>query len=142
MILHKVDIEAWNDIAEKAYLSVFNSDRPTAMNTFDYALFVTDDDDKPVCYTTCLEFDSESIYMQHGGAFPEAQKTVKTARGYHLMIAFLREHYKQATTRILNINRPMLRLADSAGFVINGVDVHGEAIYLHLINKFVEDDEG
>jgi hypothetical protein len=123
-------------MAEKAHAVCFNENRPKEMNTFDFALLATDKDDNAIAYATCIEIDSESVYMQHGGAFPNAKKSMKAVNAYHRFIAFLREKFKRASTRIQNINIPMLKLAFSAGFIVNGCDCHGDEIYLHLINNF------
>ena len=114
----------------------FKEHRPTEMNTFDFALFAENDDGTPSAYATCIEMDKESVYMQHGGAFPGSEKSLKAVGAYHRFLAYLREHYKRASTRVENINTPMLKLAMSAGFLINGLDCYGTQIFLHLENDF------
>jgi hypothetical protein len=66
-------------------------------------------------------------------------KGVYTVKGYLMMMKFLRENYQRASTRIRNSNIPMLKLAMSAGFLVNGIDAHpnGET-YLHLWNEFIQ----
>lgn len=110
------------------------------MNTFDYALLVVRDK-TPQCYSTIIELDKYSAYMQHGGTFPSAEGKATTGRGYFKMVNYLREHYKRASTKIRNVNTPMIKLALAAGFVINGLDAHTDGkIFLHLLNEFQEDN--
>lgn len=140
MNISVLTLEQWNLMSEKAHMVCFNEVRPKEVNTFDFALFATDKNDTAIAYATCIELDNESVYMQHGGAFPEARKSMKAVNAYHRFVAQLKGKYKRASTRVQNINIPMLKLAFSAGFVINGLDTHGDEIFLHLINNF--DGEG
>jgi hypothetical protein len=133
--LEKVTLEQWNLIAEDAHRYCFGDYRPKEMNTFDFALVVRNE--SQICaYSTCLEVDKESIYMQHGGAFPNIEKVVYTLRAYELMLGALRAKYKMATTRILNKNIPMLKLAFRGGFIVNGIDMNEGNVFLNLVNKF------
>lgn len=132
MNLKRLTLEEWGVVSEEAHALVFNEVRPPSFNTFDYALMVSDENDRPVCYATLIEMDRHSVYMQHGGAFPEVAKTTRVARGYHLMIAYLKEHNVKIATRVLNTNLPMLKLALSAGLLINGIDMVGHEIFLNM----------
>lgn len=125
-------------IAEDAHLICFKEVRPWYVNTFNYALMVEDEGGVPLAYCTCLELDAASVYMQHGGAFPSAEKSHKTVRAYHMMVNYLRENYERSATIIKNVNIAMIKLAYSAGFIIHGVDYMEDGIYLHLINDFLK----
>lgn len=144
MILHKVSLEEFNVVAEKAHLICFNEVRPADHNTFDFALFIEDEEHVPLAYATCIEMEKKSVYMQHGGAFPhknidEAASlkdlTVRV-KSYHMMIRFLKEKYAQATTKIKGSNIAMLKLAFSAGFVPVGADIVEDGFFIHLRANF------
>lgn len=139
MTLHRVSLDEWNKLSESAHLAVFKERRPPWMNTFDYALFV-EEASVPMTYATCIEFDSESVYMQHGGAFPPAEKSIKAYRGYQLIMEYLRKCYLRASTRIQNTNLKMLHMAMKEGFLINGVDLLENEVFVHLTNKLKEGD--
>jgi hypothetical protein len=135
--LERVTLEDWKVIAEDAHFYCFQENRPKDLNTFDYALIVRND--KELCaYATIIESDKESVYMQHGGAFPNIEKGVYTARAYFTILKELKNHYKRANTKIRNTNIPMLKLAFSAGFLVNGIDLSRGEVFLHLVKEFYE----
>lgn len=119
-------------MSREAHKLCFNEDRPIELNTCDYALLVVNERNHPIAYSTVIEIDKNSAYMQHGGSFPEFAGTIKVARAYHLMIAFIKENYKRITTRIQNTNMAMLKLAMSAGLLVNGIDFISGDIFLNL----------
>ena len=136
MKVTKFSLTEWGEMKPEILHSLcFNELREHKANTFDFALLVTDED-IPQCYATCIEMDNESIYMQHGGALPSAKENLRAVRGYHLIINWIKEKYKRASTRIENKNIAMLKLAFSAGFLVNGIDLFGDEIFLHLKNDF------
>lgn len=136
MRLNVLSLPEWNEIAEQWHKACFEEQRPASMNRCDYALVVTDSE-KMICYTTILEFDSQTAHMQHGGSAPEVRGTALTVRGYKMMMQWLREKYSQATTHIGNWNIPMLKMAMNEGFLIVGADFHNDGVcYLHLFNEF------
>lgn len=136
MILHILKKDQWNALAENAHLTCFKEERPAHLNTFDFAVMV-EENDVPLAYATCIELDSESVYMQHGGAFPSAAKSAKAYLAYKSILNFLRGTHKRASTRIRNTNLPMLKMALKEGFIINGIDYYEDnQVYLHLLNGF------
>lgn len=136
MTLKRYSLTEFSVLVESAHMVCFKEERPWYVNTFTFALMVEDDDGVPLAYCTCLEMDTASIYMQHGGAFPSAEKGPKTVRAYHKMIQYLRDNYERASTIIKNNNIAMIKLAYSAGFEIHGVDYMHDGIFLHLLNDF------
>jgi len=127
--IKRFTLEEWNACAEEIHVYAFNEIRDSDMNTFDFALMALRDGE-PMAYCTCIELDKMSAYMQHGGRLPGSEGTINTAKGYHLMVRYLKEHYKNISTRIRNTNRPMLKLALAVGFVTTGTDSYGSEIYL------------
>jgi len=130
--LRKLSLEEWNEMSKDAHLLCFSEERNPEMNRCNFALLITDEKDVPVAYSTIVELDSLSAYMQHGGAFPEFQGTTKVARAYHLMLAYLKEHYLKITTRIKNTNIAMLKLALSADLLVSGIDYVTGDLFLNL----------
>lgn len=112
----------------------FNQERPDDMDRINYALVVFNEQ-APCCYSTLIEIDKNSVYMQHGGAFPNVAKSVYTVKGYHMMVNILKSQYSFISTRVLNKNYPMIKLAHSAEFLINGIDVCDDEIFLNLYWK-------
>lgn len=135
MILHKVGLTDFKNMAEQAHLICFNEIRPAGKNTFDFALFVESDEHLPMAYATCIEMDKGTLYMQHGGAFPQSHG-VGAVRAYHKIMNFVREGYERASTIIKGDNIPMLKMALSQGFVPHGADVMSDGFFIHLLNDF------
>lgn len=113
----------WATISESVHKYSFGLDRPKDFDRISYALLVKKDQEM-ACYATVVELDGESAYMQHGGNFPSTEKTTLTLRAYIMMVNYLREKYKNVSTRIWNKNKSMLKLAWAGGFVITGCEVN------------------
>lgn len=129
MDVKKFSVDEWKMVAEEIHAYAFSEDRPQSLNTFDFALMVLKDN-KPMCYATCIELDSECVYMQHGGKLPDADGTINVAKGYVELIKYLNGKYKNITTKIQNTNTAMQRLALSVGLVPTGIDFYSNQIFL------------
>jgi len=135
MEVQRFSLEEFNVISKQVHLNCFNEIREEEVNTFDFALMAIHKGE-PVAYATCIEFDKDTCYMQHGGSLPGGHGTINTARGYVKMLMFIKEKYPMITTRIQNTNVRMLKLALGAGFIPIGIDCHNaDEIYLHMMNK-------
>jgi hypothetical protein len=119
----KVSLEEFNVIAEDVHKGCFQEMRPKEMNRFDYALLTSTEKNGLTSYSTILEHDSASAYMQHGGTFHPDNKML-TTKSYLKMIEWLKGHYPVLTTRIFNWNVSMIKLALQAGFLIHGVEYY------------------
>lgn len=109
----------WRELSADAHLTCFGEVNDPSRERINLALMAVDD--APVAYMTIRELCPETIYLQYGGAFPGTQGTVKSFRGYTLMLSKLSElGYKDALTNIENSNIPMLKFAMKAGFKIIG----------------------
>lgn len=113
-------------------MACFLEERPKEYNTFDFALFVEDGEGLPLGYMTCIEYNKETVYMQHGGGFPSIAQTTRVYAVYHLMMNYLKEHYKKLTTLIWNENLKMLKLAYTAGLRPTGIEFINGQVYLQL----------
>lgn len=129
--LEKVPPTEWNKLAEDAHLICFQERRPSSANTFDFAL-VCFDEKEIFSYATIVETDSETAYMQHGGAMPNIKSSIHVKRVYHETVSWLKERYKKITTRVKNTNVAMLKLAFSEGLLVQGVICYPEGVFLQL----------
>lgn len=130
----KLSSDEWKMYAEDAHLICFNERMSAELNRIDFAL-VVHEGDVPLAYTTCREFDANTVYMQFGGAFPSVRGTLKSFQCYMKMLEALKSHYKRATTLIENNNIPMLKFAMKAGFLITGVRYFkGSVLLEHLLD--------
>jgi hypothetical protein len=133
MHLEGYTAEEWQTFAENAHLICFNEHRPAEMNRIDFALLVVDGK-TPQAYGTFREIDSETVYMQYGGSFPETLNTVKSFQAYCLVLNYLKERYKRATTLIENTNLVMMKFAMKQGLRIIGVrNFKGSILLEHYI---------
>jgi hypothetical protein len=141
--MEKLSPEEWGLLSENAIKFSFGwDDWPPERNRVDFALVVRDSETKELCcYSTIVEMDGETAFMQHGGNFPTAKGNVKTTRGYLRMLNYLRENYKTIQTTIWNKNKAMLKLAWAGDFIIQGfnVDKHGDVLLLHEIDTTLKD---
>jgi RimJ/RimL family protein N-acetyltransferase len=130
--LQKLTPKEWENLAEDAHTTVFGENRPHALNRFHFVVIVLCNSELGG-YFTCLEMDSETLYIQHGGVFPPFQKTIHAAQGYATFIKWGLENYKRLWTRIENTNEAMIKLALRIGFIITGNSNFGGKIYLELM---------
>lgn len=122
----------WAKISESVHKFSFGTERTPDFDRISYALLVRKDEEL-AAYSTIIELDKDSCYMQHGGNFPEVKGGPLTLRSYLMMVNYIREKYKFVSTRIWNRNRAMLKLAWAAGFVITGCEVNRSGdLYLVL----------
>lgn len=138
MIVKRFSSQEWKNYAEDAHKIVFGEIRPHEMNRIDFAL-ATIKDEVPLTYGTYREVDSDTIYMQYGGAFPSSRGGVLAWEGYSRTIDELQSMgYKYATTLIENDNLPMLKFALKKGFRVIGVRNFEGKILCELLKKFKE----
>lgn len=129
----ELDPPSWNKVATNTLKYSFGCDWPEEKGRVSKAYITQDESTKvPYGFMTLVEFDSESVYMQHGGNFPTS-KGFLTLKTYQAMVDRARKQYKYISTRICNRNTPMIKLALHVGFLITGtqLDPHGD-LYLVL----------
>lgn len=130
MIVEVLSSEVWKELAKEAHLCCFGELRPSTMDRISFAL-LTSEDEKPLGYLTARELDSESVYLQYGGAFPDTRGTINSLKVYKSMLLKLKEiGFIRATTYIENINKPMLKFAMKCGWTITGLRTFKNAILL------------
>ena len=136
MVLRRASLEDFNKIAEQAHLITFDEYRPNTINTYDFALLAEDDAGIPLGYIACFEFDKESVWVLHGGVFPNTRKSMRAAQVFHKAMNYLRENYKRVKLDTRNDNIAMIKLAYSAGFKIMGVEQQHSGLYLAMGVEF------
>lgn len=134
MYVRKFEKEAWKQISKEIHAYSFGEKLEPDEETISFALMAVKNDE-PQSYCTIIELDKNTCYMQHGGALPASQGTINVAKSYAMMVLWIKEKYPRITTRIKNDNIKMIKLALSAGFVIIGVEMYEDGIFLSLINN-------
>lgn len=135
LTLEKIGALAWQELAGNAHKIVFDEVMPPEYDRIDYVLYVYDADctnHEPLGYITVREFDAETAYLKHGGAFPRAVKSVYAWKALQMCLTHLKSRYKRITTLVENDNTSYLRMALTAGFRVIGVRVFQGIILLEL----------
>lgn len=116
----KIPNEEWKVMEELSHIICFGDQRPASLNRHHFVIagFI---DKEIMGYTTCIEMDSETVYLQHGGSFPNYEKSLYVWQAYQALLELLRPDYKRAWTRVKNTNTVMLKLALKLGFLITGI---------------------
>ncbi len=132
--LDKVEGSTWEQYcAAHAHQAVFGERLPPEYDRIDFALMALDvETSKAVGYITVREFDAESAYLKHGGAFPPIKGTIFSYSAFRLCLSWLVERYKRITTLVENTNRTYLKMALSAGFRVIGIRNFQGLILLEL----------
>jgi RimJ/RimL family protein N-acetyltransferase len=132
-VVEKINPGEWASLAKDAHLICFNEVREPSMDRIDYALINSRDGD-PLNYCTVRELDSESVYWQYGGAFPNSKGTGTTYYSYQRNAEWTFEQgYKRITTYIENNNVAMLKIAIKVGFRVIGTRTFNNHIMLELL---------
>lgn len=123
----------WDLFAEEAHKVVFREIRKPDMNRISYALLLTEDK-VPLAYATLRELDKESVYWQHGGVFPPAEKNVSAVKCYLRVLSYCVDAgYHRVTTYIENTNKAMLKMALTVGFIPMGIRYFDKQIFLEFL---------
>lgn len=127
--------ESWEGLSELAHQVCFGEARPTSLNRHHFVIGVFGNKEL-AGYFTCIEMDSETAYIQYGGAFPNYEKSIYVVPGYLKMLDILGSSYKRAWTRVENTNVSMLKLALHAGFIVAGASSFKGKLFLELTKDF------
>ena len=135
--VEKICNEAWRVISQNAHALCFNERRDPEMDRIDFALLnvkIEKDEKTPLNYCTVKELDSESVYWQYGGAFPNTKGTPISLHSYKRNADWcFAQGYKRITTYIQNINTAMLKVAIHIGFIPIGVRYFKGEIFVELL---------
>lgn len=134
--LFQIPAEEWKHYSFDAHKAVFDEILPRDMDRIDYALLAVDmARDVPVAYMTCREFDRDTIYLKHGGAFAPIRGTLVSLPCYKHMLSYLEERYKNLTTLVENTNTVYLKMALTCGFKVIGVRNYKGVVLLELFKE-------
>ena len=132
----KIGAKEWKEkFSDSAHLAVFKEYKPNHRDRIDFALLAVKDD-KPAMYMQVREFDSETVYIQYGGAFEETKQTYSVFMIFQMFLRKLKEEYLRAAMYVENTNTAMIKLALAAGFVITGVRNFKQSILLECLLEF------
>lgn len=130
--------QEWADYSKEAHLLCFNEIKAVDMDRISFALLAVDEE-KPVAYMTIQELDGMTAYLQHGGSFPETRGSANSWKAYVSMLKYLKEMgYVRGGTYIENTNKPMLKFAMKAGWLITGIRTFEGTVLLEHQIKFEE----
>lgn len=137
MKIVKISKEDWSALAERAHLIVFNEVKKPEMDRIDFALVVESESGVAMQFATCKEQDSESLYIQYGGAFPGTKGTIKSLRAFEEIMAWAAgAGYRRLSFLVENTNEAMLKLALHTGFLITGIRHFKGMILLEHLKEF------
>lgn len=140
MRVFQASLAEWAGIdSEKAHYATFGEFRSHELERFDFSLFAASDD-TVIGYMNCKEMDSETIYFQMGGAFPDSKGSIKVVPACIAIIDWCLSRYERITARIENTNVRMLKIAFSLGFLVCGTWNYNGKIYLELLKQKDEGD--
>ena len=129
----KIGKDEWGTVSRDAHLLTFGEDRGD-LDTIDFSLLALDDERKAAGYVTCKEWDKVTLYWQYGGVMPRYKKTFSTFGIYKDLINWCKKDYFRITTKIENNNKAKLRMANMAGFLIQGTyNHHGKILVDHCL---------
>lgn len=134
----KVHPEDWKSLSRNAHLASFaESYDGEDFERISFAvLMMRKGTQEIVGWATCREHDRDTLYLKTGGALRGAKTTSLSYSGYKQFIDWTSAKYKRVVTLIENKNSDMLRMALKAGFLVIGVRVFQNRIYLEcLIEK-------
>lgn len=131
-------IEKYRDIA---YTQVFEKD-PSDIHAsfFDMAFVVLDDrTESPVIFFTIKQMNEHSIYIEHGGSFPDFRGSVYVKSAFKLGLNNLKEAgAKSVTLSTKTDNVAMQKLALSVGFIPFGLHGNDKGLFLDYGLEFKE----
>ena len=131
--VQRIDKYKWASLAKNAHLICFDEIRDPMMDRIDFAL-INERNDNPLNYCTVRELDSESVYWQYGGAFPNSKGTGESYYSYKRNAAWcFDEGYLRVTTYIENTNLAMLKIALKVGFLVIGTRTFKGHVMLELL---------
>jgi hypothetical protein len=114
--------EQFKPLSREMYKRVFNEEHPRQEERIDFAC-VFFYQENPVGYVTCYERNSEVLYIQFGGTFPEYRNRRAVFVAFDLLNIKLLKKYQFLTAKIKSENIPMLKLAFECGWRIVGTSL-------------------
>ena len=132
----------WLDkFAKDAYSTVFERNFDEVKKSlFDAAILVVDDNECPISFATYKQLTEDSVYLEHGGSFPDYRNKPEVKPSFQEMLKFLQLiGAKQITLSTRNENVPMQRLALSSGFIPTGMHMIPDGLFIQYELNFTEE---
>lgn len=123
--------DEWKQMSSNAHMLAFNETWNEELERIDFAMLLVKDEE-PVAYATLKEDGEKSIYIQYGGAFPNARQTVVSYKAFARMVDELLKNYKKITTLVENNNWGMLKYYWSARFKVTGIRYFKNLTFLEM----------
>lgn len=124
--------EQWKErYSKSAYESVFGETADLSESLFDYAFVVVDEHECPIIYTTIKQLSEKSLYIEHGGSFPDYRGSRKVLPAFKMLIdAWYNGGADRISLSTLATNVAMQKLALSAGFLPCGMFHNDKGLFL------------
>jgi hypothetical protein len=133
--IEKYNPEEWALVSENIHRGVFHREKPAAWDRISYVL-VAYENSIPLGYITIQEMNSDTAYLQFGGAFPRLRHSHRVWLLFEMGLQPLLSQYTKIFFLVENTNKPMLKLAHKSGFLITGVRVHqGNILVEHSLDR-------
>jgi hypothetical protein len=130
-----VSAEQFKPLSRNLYRKTFGKEYPKQEDRIDFACIFYHKGN-PSGYATCYEHNSEVLYLQFGGSFPEYRNTRIVFVSYNMLIKRLLEKYHFLTTKVESENIPMLKMAFKCGWKINGTYLDSDKkLLVELVNR-------
>ena len=133
-VIEKHSYSFWQSFAKKAHYVVFGEDREDSLNRYNFVITARLKGEL-TAYFTAHEMDSETMYIQHGGAFPNNEKTIYVYQGFNEMVSFCLKEYKRVSMKVENTNQSMLKLAIASNLLVCGFSVFKDKKFVELIRE-------
>lgn len=128
----------WAEYSDSAHLIAFNEKRDPLNDRISFAL-LAGDGKQPLGFITCIELNSESVYIQHGGATPASIGTSKSYEVWLEMLLWLEKaEYTTVSMLVKNTNKKMLRFSIDH-FLISGTSNFKGETYIEFSKTFKEE---
>jgi len=126
----------WKQLSEAAHIAVFERRKPKELERIDFALVADAEENDPIAYVTCKELDAKTVYWQYGGMFKDYRGKGEAILAIKALMEWCHDKYDYIGCRVENTNLPMLKTAMNAGFLIVGIRMFNQGVFLeHLSTK-------
>lgn len=131
-----VNKEDWKQsFSRYAHEAAFGKIRDPEHERIDYALLAINGA-VPVGYATVRELDRDTAYWPYGGVFPQWHGTPVSNKVFETCLCKQGTLTKRLRFLVERKNFPMLRIALKKEFLVTGLRVSGEDVFVELEKEF------
>lgn len=131
--IERYTAEEWSEYSSECHQLVFKEIRDRSLDRISFA-YILGDDVGPIGYVTFRELDSESVYMQYGGAI-ESRRGFAAVKAFDFFMQDIWKDYKRVSTYVENENIGYLHLLMKKGFRAIGMRTFDGKIYLEMYKE-------